>query len=83
MITVSVVFRGYFARVVKRKQLNLSLFQDACIADLVAQITPLFGTKAALADEAFITRDNVKVKVDTVLNDGDRLVFMIPVVGGG
>ena len=84
MIGITVVFVGLFARMTGSRELKIQLPEEAAVADALSAVTPLFDAgHRSYSDVQFLTCNGRKVASSTVLDEGDRLVFMIPLVGGG
>ena len=84
MISITVVFIGLFARMTGRRELEIQLPEEAAVADALSAVTPLFDSgHRSFSHVQFVTCNGRKVESSTLLDEGDRLVFMVPLVGGG
>ena len=84
MITVTIAFRGFFARIAQRSEVEITCMQPVCVADIVSDVAQtLRAGYRDFAYHAHISRNGLKLQNDTRLRDGDCIVFMAPVIGGG
>jgi molybdopterin converting factor small subunit len=83
-ITVTVVYLGHFVRLAGVKKENMALSHGSTVRGLIDNLkSGRFSGKEEFFSGALITRNRSQVTEDAALADGDRIVFMSPVIGGG
>lgn len=84
MISITIEFKGFFARLAKKKELSLVVQENTSMIDVLTSVAASFKAEhRELVMDALISRDGVKCNYSTRVREGDRLVFLVPVIGGG
>lgn len=84
MISITIEFKGFFARLAKKKELSLVIQDNTLLTDVRRSVAASFKPEhRELVMDALISRDGVRCSHTTRMKQGDRLVFLVPVIGGG
>ena len=84
MISITVEFKGFFARLAKNKEITLVIQDSSLVADVLQSVAATFEPEHRdLICDALISRAGVKCRKSTKVHEGDRLIFLVPVIGGG
>lgn len=84
MVSVTVEFKGFFARLAKKKMTTLSLKDNVQLIDVIQSISSCFTPQyREFIKDALVSRNGVKCSHKTKIYQGDHLVFLVPVIGGG
>jgi hypothetical protein len=84
MISITIEFKGFFARLAKQKELSLVLRDGTSMIEMLQSVAGSFKQEhRELVMDALVSREGMKCDHATRVHDGDRFIFLVPVIGGG